>query len=296
MERKFYWFFLFIILTSCENVNDAKNKNNSNSSESVPDAKNVSWHDTLVVFDWNGDNKPDSFYLRSTPDHHGGYCQITIKVSGQKPLIICENDSDPSFNKLDTLWVYDYVLKHNLIKSNSMAFIKMGTNGNAQTVLFLCGWAFASDPPKQYLIALNKTGAPKVVFATETNELSFYENKTKKCIELETDSPGYIDLPSDIKYDTSVNGAIPNGMPKIIKNKSNGIIASYAPIYVLELNKDIRLQIDTTETINATKESNFGIWAGFRARKDSVILRLSDKEQALFISVKKAKSIWSNTY
>jgi hypothetical protein len=288
---------LQFVLISCHSGNQNAQVSWSKKSDSLindsikyPAKPNpaYSYKTETIVFDWNSDGIGDTIFFKGIKKEarYVNWEQTIFKVSGHKPLVIGDEPNG------DVLFVENFEFNdHPFIKKidlfHSKLALRIPTNqSHKDDIIVLRGWGFASDPPDLYIINLDHSGDPKLIYKDGLPNVDFmYTDDSKKEIAMIT-YPEFIDL-EGYNYDSSVNGQIPNGVSSM-KNKKGNVLQCYSPNLVYRFGKGT-MEIDTT----LSKKYN-DVWAGYKNPEEYVIFYKKENAKPQLFKRKDFMQVWNN--
>jgi hypothetical protein len=216
----------------------------NNSSINSKNRKNIPKETEVLTFDWNGDGVMDSVIFNGvkTTGTLLNWEQTIIKISGRNPLVIGdEPQGDYLFQVAKELIDKDEYIKMN-DKSNSPFAVKMAVDGNPKhDIILLWGWGFF-DGSILYIIKLDRTGSPKLVYDKQQENISFNRTTNTEALTLTLPYESFINL-EEFYYDSTTNGPVPDSYCKL-KNSKGNILESYNPSLVYRFGAD-SLEIDS---------------------------------------------------
>lgn len=115
------------------------------------------------VYDWNGRGKT-TFILGKGPSDNA-FSRVRIEVPGEREFTIVDKDGfDVAIGTQAWTPLRLQELSKNLIPSNKVLMLPIGSVDDRRTAVFLIGYAYASSPGSLWVITLGEKGAPKVAY------------------------------------------------------------------------------------------------------------------------------------
>ncbi|MFH0948041.1 MAG: hypothetical protein V1833_03485 [Elusimicrobiota bacterium] len=234
----------------------------------------------FFTYDWNNDGKPCTFLLE-TPKNRihepGEFTKITIQVPGKKGFALEYKYGLTDFRHYSLSRKSVVPITNNLL-ANLSKFVVLGPaekNKAENSLLFVFGWEYASQPGMLYVIALNREKYPEVIFRGQLDLIG---------IEYMSES-GQTKLISYGSYSDIVGWG------------RRYVFNTYSPRHVYSIKKvngSMSMVFDQQLTEEYNKK-NYA-WAGIKPRKDLVVVSFHDgsSRKPEVMNLKDAKTKYRN--
>ena len=111
-------------------------------------------------FDWQGNGQPAHFKIEQSMDEQ--ISRLTISIKGQKGWVLENDDVWEEFAR-DFLKEEDFLKKNKNLATSKYAFI-FAPSPSARPWVFLVTPQYASDPGNLFVLALDSSGRPEIIF------------------------------------------------------------------------------------------------------------------------------------